>query len=105
MQDVETVVWTPVTTSKDAYGNVTSTPGTPVRLEALVAARLSTENQSPNAAGVVTGKYLYIPGMTDEPGPADTFLVRGKTYQVIGESHSWGTSGVQVAIQRTDAAS
>lgn len=105
MQDAETVVWTPTTTVKDDYGNVTPTPGTPVPVQALVAARLSTENQSSNAAGVITGKYLYILDMIDEPGPADTFLVRGKTYQVVGEAHRWGTFGVQVAVQRTDAAS
>lgn len=105
MFDAETVTWIPATTAVDDYGDGTATDGTSRKLQALVAGRTNTENAGTDAPGVIVGKSLYIIGTRYVPGPSDRLVVRGVSYEVTGEAHRWGSSGVEVAIKRTEAAS
>jgi hypothetical protein len=100
VQDAETVVWTPKVRVDQDNGDYALTDGRPVRLQALVAARTNVESVGQNSPGVVVGKSLYLLDAVTEPGPSDTFQVRGQTYEVVGEAHRWGSGGVEVAIQR-----
>lgn len=99
MLDAETVVWHPVTTEKDQYGDADGTDGTPVTLTALVAARSATESVDPNTPGVIVGKQLYLLDAPSEPGASDWFEVRGKRYEVDGEAHRWTGTEVEVAVK------
>jgi hypothetical protein len=103
MYDAETVTWIPTTGTPDIYGEGAPAPGTGRSLLALVAGRTNNENAGPDSPGVIVGKSLYILGTDAEPGPADRILVRGVSYDVVGEAHRWGSSGVEVAIKRTEA--
>lgn len=99
MQDAETVVWHPVTTTEDKYGDTTPTAGTPVTLTALVAARSAVENVGPNSPAVLVGEQLYLLDCDGEPGASDWFEVRGKRYEVEGEAHRWTGTEVEVAVK------
>lgn len=99
MRDAETVVWHPVTTAKDDYGDGGETAATPKRLSALVAGRGEAEGAGHNAPGVIVGKQLYLLDAPGEPGPSDWFEVRGKRYDVLGEAHRWSGTCVEVAVR------
>lgn len=103
MLDAETVVWTPSTTETDKYGDGTEADGRSRKLQAVVAARSSSESAGSEGPGVLVGESLYILSPRYVPGPSDRILVRGQTYEVVGEAHRWGSAGVEVAIQRTGA--
>jgi hypothetical protein len=107
MHDAESVSWVSVTTATDVYGNATTTEAAPVELMALVAGRLSaatTEAFDSREPGIIVGKTLYLLDATVEPGASDWFTVRGERYEVVGEPHRWGTSGVVVSVKRADVA-
>jgi hypothetical protein len=103
MYDAETVTWIPATATVDIYGEGSPTDGASRSLQALVAGRTNNENAGPDSPGVIVGKSLYILGTDAEPGPADRIIVRGVSYDVVGEAHRWGSSGVEVAVKRTEA--
>lgn len=100
MRDAETVQWVAVTTTRDRLGNETTTDAAPVDVQALVAARGTSENADSQAPSVLVGKTLYLLDATIEPGPSDWFTIRGQRYDVEGESHRWGSAGVEVAVTR-----
>lgn len=100
MHDAEDVSWVSVITDTDELGNSTTTEASPVTVSALVAARSTSENQDPRSPAVLVGKTLYLLGVAAEPGPSDWFIVRGQRYEVEGESHRWGSAGVEVAVTR-----
>lgn len=104
MQASETVTWVSVTTEVDHYGDGTTTEAPPRSLSALVADRSSVEPLNPNQPATTTGKTLYLERVDIEPGASDWFTVRGKRYEVDGEPHRWGTSGVVVNVKRADVA-
>lgn len=99
MLDAESVVWHPVSTTEDKYGDGTSSPGTPVILTALVAARTSAENASASRPGVIVGKQLYLLDAPAEPGASDWFEVRGARYEVDGQAHRWSGTQVEVSVK------
>lgn len=99
MRDAETVTWTRVTTTRDPLGNETTTTTTH-DVPALIAGRSSSENTDTRNPAVIVGKTLYILDPTVEPTASDRFTVRGEEYEVEGEAHRWGSSGVEVAITR-----
>jgi hypothetical protein len=103
----EIVSWVSVTTATDIYGNSTTTEAAPVELVALVAGRLSaatSESFDSREPGVIVGKTLYLLDTSVEPSASDWFTIRGERYDVIGEPHRWGDTGVVVSLKRADVA-
>lgn len=99
--DAESVVWFATTTTEDDLGNTTPSEAPGVTLRALVAGRSSSENTGrPDQPGLLVGKTLYLLGTSAEPGPSDSFEIRGNRYDVVGEPHRWGSMGVEVSVQR-----
>lgn len=100
MHDAETVSWVAVTTTVDELGNSTTSDAEAVEVLALVAARSSNENADSRQPAVIVGKTLYLLDSSAEPGPSDWFTIRGDRYEVEGEPHRWGSSGVEVAVTK-----
>lgn len=85
------------------WGNATSTlvPG------CGVAPRSSSELNDPSRAAVIVGLTVYLP-----PGSVvsarDRMVVRGGTYEVVGEPGDWRSPftgeafGLEVALQRVE---
>lgn len=97
----ETVTWYSTTTTTDDLGNTTPTEADGVELQALVAARSSSENTGrPDEPALLVGKTLYLLNGTIEPSPLDSFEIRGERYDVVGEPHRWGSMGVEVSVER-----
>jgi hypothetical protein len=97
----ETVTWYATTTATDDLGNTTTSEAAGVELQALVAARSSSENTGrPDEPALLVGKTLYLLNAAIEPGPSDSFEIRGERYDVVGEPHRWGSMGVEVAVAR-----
>jgi hypothetical protein len=104
MRHQETVSWVSVTTTDLGYGNTSTTEASPVTLSALVAARSAQESFDPRAPAVIVGLTLYLLDTAIVPLASDWFTVRGERYEVDGESHAWGTAGVEVAVKRAEVA-
>lgn len=107
MRAAETVSYVAVTTTTDKYGDGTATDASPVSLLALVAkdqshAQASIESYDNDAAANVVRKTLYLLDTTVEPTASDWFTVRGQRYEVDGESHRWGSKGVEVNVKRAE---
>lgn len=102
MLDAETVTWNPATTATDDYGNVTATAGRARTLQAMFATRTDIELQDPNSPAVNLTKSLYLFDTSVVPGSSDQFVIRGETYDVVGEAHRWGSMGVEVIVQRSE---
>ncbi len=103
MLDAETVVWIPNTTSTDDYGDTTDTEGRRQSVLALFGARTNLENYGTDTAAVDLTKSLYILDPTKVPSSSDQYVIRGEVYDVVGDAHRWGSSGVEVIVKRTEA--
>lgn len=103
MADAETVQWVSVTTTKNQVGDVTSIEAGPVPVLALVAARSADEPDDSDRPAVIVGKTLYLLDPAVVPGASDWFTLRGDRYEVVGDAHRWGSSGVEVAVRRAKA--
>ena len=92
----------------DRYGNPTDTwaEGVDVAL-CGVAPRSSDEPAETGRAAVITGLTVYMPTGT-QIAPADRLVVRGVTYEVVGEPGDWRSpfsgwrAGVEVAVTRVE---
>lgn len=105
MHNAETVLWVSVTKTTDELSNETETAAEPVPVLAMVAGRSASESTRSDEPSVLTGKTLYLLDPTLVVSAADWFTVRGDRYEVEGEAHRWGSSGVEVAVQRASAQS
>ncbi|HET7666545.1 MAG TPA: hypothetical protein VFK56_10845 [Mycobacterium sp.] len=94
-----------VTSTKDKYGDTTTTKAAPVAVPgAIFAPRTSSERTDPTAPAVIVGGTLYVKGIT--PSPLDQFTVDGVLYDVQGEPGHWVSPftredfGYEVAVKR-----
>lgn len=90
--------------STDEYGQPVFTVSQ-TTVEALVSARLSNTNFDADAIVVTDGLTIYLPAGT-EVLDDDRFDIRGKVYEIDGESFEWKSGlgvwnpGVVVNLQR-----
>ena len=74
-------------TSTDSYGQPVFTTVT-TSVEALVSARVSGTNFDADQIIVTGGLTIYLPTGHDVQDD-DKFIIRGKTYEIDGESFDW----------------
>jgi len=98
-----------VQTGVDRYGKPVyewPEPGVEVA-GCAVAPRMSEEPAEVNRNRVITGLTVYLPPGT-QITPHDRLVVRGVTYEVVGEPGDWRSPysgvarGIEVAIQRIE---
>lgn len=92
----------------DAHGNPTYTWAPSASVSALgVAPRQGEEDNAGGREAVIVGLTVYLPAGT-QIAAVDRMVVRGETYQVVGEPGVWTnpytgiTRGVQVALERVE---
>lgn len=88
--------------SGEATGIDWSTPTTlAITTLALAEPRPSQEPVQNARNAVTTGYTLYLPTGSDVTA-ADRMVVRGETYDVLGEPAEWASAGIVVQVGNTE---
>lgn len=105
MRGNATVEHIAVTSTKDKYGDVTTTKADPVAVpRAVFAPRSSTERSDPRAPAVIVGGTLYLKNVA--VSSLDEFTIDGIPYTVEGDPGHWVSPftgrdfGYEVAVKR-----
>lgn len=104
----KTVTVLQTVTTKDDYGDSTSTVTEVPWGPCAVAPRSSTEQTDPHRPSVIVGLSIYGPP-TVEIGPNDQVRIGGELYDVEGEPGDWQSPftgwhpGLEVAVKRAEA--
>lgn len=98
--DYITITLQSVTTTTDAYGDVTETTTSTDIDNCLFAPRSSTERTDPSTPAVIDGGAVYLPYGSPAIASTDRLVINGDTWTVEGMPGVWGTAGVEVAVKR-----
>lgn len=84
----------------DRYGNEITAPSAPIPVaRCLVAFANSDEPVSVGRSAVITQDTVYMPDGTDVRA-TDSLIIRGDSFQVMGDPQPWIGAGVVVACKR-----
>lgn len=109
-----TATLTSVTTTKDDYGNESTSTSTAVLTWAIIAPRSSSEGPDPHAPAVITAATLYGPGGTainsddrvtitnHSPAMNGEWLIDGSAGDWKSPFDDWHP-GIEVALKRAGA--
>jgi hypothetical protein len=91
---------------RDSFGDPIDGPDSSVEIPGcLFAPGDGSENGSRFGQGrvgdnqVETNAVLFAPAGT-QVSPADRIVVRGETFEVLGQSLQWGGAGVEIGLHR-----